>query len=154
MTLKYLIQKEFLQMRRNTFLPRIIIMFPIVMMCVIPWVMNQEVKNVVVDVVDNDRSMRSQQLVHRIEASPYFIFHGQQPSYEAALKNIETGKADMVLVLPSNLDRDMTADRRPQVLIAANAVNGTKGAMGVNYLSQIVTASLSPAAAQPKIAPL
>ena len=154
MTLKYLIQKEFLQMRRNTFLPRIIIMFPIVMMCVIPWVMNQEVKNVVVDVVDNDRSMRSQQLVHRIEASPYFIFHGQQPSYEAALKNIETGKADMVLVLPSNFDRDMTAGQRPQMLIAANAVNGTKGAMGINYLSQIVTASLSPAAVQPKIAPL
>ena len=154
MTLKYLIQKEFLQMRRNTFLPRIIIMFPIVMMCVIPWVMNQEVKNVVVDVVDNDRSIHSQQLVHRIEASPYFIFHGQQPSYQAALKNIEVGKADVVLVLPPNLDHNITAGQHPQILIAANAVNGMKGAMGANYLSQIVTTSLSPVAVQPQITPL
>ena len=33
MTLKYLIQKEFLQIRRNAFLPRLIVMFPIVIMC-------------------------------------------------------------------------------------------------------------------------
>ena len=57
--LKYLIQKEFLQIRRNSFLPRLIVIFPIMMMCVMPWVMNQEVKNIRVDVVDNDRSTLS-----------------------------------------------------------------------------------------------
>ncbi|MDD6110724.1 MAG: ABC transporter permease, partial [Prevotellaceae bacterium] len=70
--LKYLIQKEFLQIRRNAFLPRLIVIFPIMMMCVMPWVMNQEVKNIRVDVVDNDRSTLSRQLVHSIEASNYF----------------------------------------------------------------------------------
>ena len=55
MTLKYLLQKEFIQIRRNSFIPRLIIMFPIMVMCVMPWVMNMEVKNIVVDVVDNDR---------------------------------------------------------------------------------------------------
>ena len=154
MTLKYLIHKEFLQMRRNAFVPRLIIVFPIVMMCVIPWVMNQEVTNVVVNVVDNDRSMRSQQLVHRIEASPYFIFHGQQPSYQAALKNVETGKADAILVIPQAYGRDLDAGLSPQVLIAANAVNGVKGGMGSNYLSQIVTASASPDAVQSPVNPL
>ena len=52
MTLKYLLQKEFIQIRRNSFIPRLIIMFPIMVMCVMPWVMNMEVKNIVVDVVD------------------------------------------------------------------------------------------------------
>ena len=66
MTLRYLIQKEFTQIRRNAFLPRLIVVFPIMVMCVMPWVMNMEVKNVVVDVVDNDRSMQSQRLVHDI----------------------------------------------------------------------------------------
>ena len=147
MTLKYLIQKEFLQIRRNTFLPRLIILFPIVIMCVMPWVMSMEVRNIVVDVVDNDRTMSSQQLVHDIEASNYFIFHGQQPTYQAALADIETGKADVVLVIPQDYSRDLTMGRQPQVLIAANAVNGTKGSMGSAYLSQIVTAHALPEAA-------
>ena len=143
MTLKYLIQKEFLQIRRNAFLPRLIIVFPIMMMCVMPWVMSMEVKNVVVDVVDNDRSTLSQQLVHRIEASRYFIFNGQKPTYQTALKEIETSKADVVLVIPQHYERDHIQGRQPQVFIAANAVNGTKGAMGSAYLSQIVTANLA-----------
>lgn len=144
MTLKYLIQKEFLQIRRNAFLPRLIVIFPIMVMCVMPWVMNMEVKNIVIEVVDNDHSTLSQQLVHSIEASNYFIFNGQRPTYQAALKDIETSKADMVLVIPHNYSRDLTNGAQPQVLIAANAVNGTKGAMGNAYLSQIVTVAVNP----------
>ena len=148
MTLKYLVQKEFVQIRRNAFLPRLIVIFPIMMMCVMPWVMNQEVKNVRVDVVDNDRSTLSRQLIHSIEASSsYFTFNGQQPTYAAALNNIEVSKSDVVLVIPQHYSRDLVQGRSPQVLIAANAVNGTKGAMGSAYLTQVVTAHVAPTAA-------
>ncbi len=125
--IKYLIHKEFLQIRRNGFLPRLIIVFPIMIMCVMPWVMNQEVKNVRVDVVDIDHTTHSQQLVHQIEASNYFIFNGLKSTYQEALKDIETSKADIILEI-----------RDGQYLIAVNAVNGTKGSIGSVYLSQIV----------------
>ena len=144
MTLKYLIQKEFTQIRRNAFLPRLIVAFPIIIMCVMPWVMNMEVKNIKVAVVDNDRSTLSQQLVHRIEASSYFIFKGQKSTYQAALKEIEESQSDIVVVIPQDYSRDLANGRQPQVLIAANAVNGTKGSMGGAYLSQIVTAHVNP----------
>ena len=144
--LKYLIQKEFLQIRRNSFLPRLIILFPIMMMCVMPWVMNQEVKNIRMDVVDNDRSTLSRQLVHSIEASNCFIFNGQKPTYEAALKDIEKMDADVVMVIPQHFSSDIIKKRNPQVLIAANAVNGTKGSIGASYLSQIITIKVSPTA--------
>jgi ABC-2 type transport system permease protein len=128
MTLKYLIQKEFLQIRRNAFLPKLIIMFPIVIMCVMPWVMQMEVKNIVVDVVDIDHTVESQRLVQQIAASNYFIFGGQKATYAEAVKDIEKGRADVILEI-----------RDGRYLIAANAVNGTKGSMGSAYLSQIIT---------------
>ncbi len=142
MTLKYLIQKEFLQIRRNVFLPRLIMVFPIAIMCILPWVMNMEVKNVVVEVVDNDRSTASQQLVHEIEASRYFIFGGQKASYAEALSDIERSKADVIVEIPIHYSRDMANGLNPQVLIAANAVNGTKGSMGSAYMSQIVSTQM------------
>ena len=154
--LRHLIRKEFLQIRRNPFLPKLILMFPIMIMCISPWVMNMAVKNVVVNVVDNDRSTRSQQIVHSIEASDYFIFGGQKPSYRAALAEIEHGKADMVLVIPHDFGKDIDRGEMPQVLIAANAVNGTKGGIGSAYLSQIVTSHVMPtkAAFQSKVSTL
>lgn len=147
MVLKYLLRKEFTQIRRNSFLPRLIIAFPIMVMCVMPWVMNMEVKNIVVDVVDNDRSTQSQRLVHEIEANNYFVFHGQQPTYAAALSNIEHSTSDAIVVIPQHYSRDLVLGRTPQVLVAANAVNGTKGSIGSAYLSQVVIAHASPSAA-------
>ena len=141
--LRYLIQKEFTQIRRNAFLPRLIIVFPIMVMCVLPWVMNMEVKNIVVDVVDLDHSTVSQRLVHDIEQNHYFIFHGQKSTYAEALKDIEHTRADVVVVIPQDYSKDMVNGKQPQVLIAANAVNGTKGAIGSAYLSQIM-ASYTP----------
>ena len=126
--LKHLIQKEFLQIRRNPFLPKLILLFPIVIMCIMPWVMQMEVKNIVVDVVDIDHTIESQRLVQQIAASNYFIFGGQKASYAEAIKDIEKGKADVILEI-----------RDGKYLIAANAVNGTKGSMGSAYLSQIVS---------------
>ena len=104
-----------------------------------PWVMQLEVKNIRVLVVDNDRSLSSQRLVHCVEASRYFIFVGQKPTYKAALTDIRQGNADVVMVIPTHYSRDIVNGRLPQVLIAANAVNGTKGSMGAAYLSQIVS---------------
>lgn len=144
--LKYLIQKEFLQIKRNSFLPRLIIIFPIMMMCVMPWVMNQEVKNIRVDIVDNDRSTLSQQLINSIEASNYFIFNKLATTYQQALKDIEAMSADVVMVIPQHFSRDLSSGQNPQVLIAANAVNGTKGSIGSSYLSQIVMSHVSPSA--------
>ncbi|WP_074760866.1 ABC transporter permease [Xylanibacter ruminicola] len=132
MMIKYLIQKEFLQIRRNAFLPKLIIMFPIVIMCVMPWVMQMEVKNIVVDVVDIDHTVESQRLVQQIAASNYFIFGGQKATYADAMKDIEKGRADVILEI-----------RGGKYLIAANAVNGTKGSMGSAYLSQIVTSNVT-----------
>ena len=134
--IKYLIQKEFLQIRRNSFLPRLIVMFPIVIMCVMPWVMQMEVKNIVVDVVDIDHTVESQRLVQQIAASNYFIFGGQKNTYAEAMKDIEKGRADVILEI-----------RDGKYLIAANAVNGTKGSMGSAYLSQIVSAPFTASSA-------
>lgn len=134
--LRHLLRKEFLQIRRNPFLPRLIVVFPIMMMCVMPWVMNMEVKDVRVDVVDNDRSPSSQRLVHRIKQSPYFRFNGQSGTYTEALSDLTRSKADLILVIPHHAEREAVRGGHPQLLIAANAVNGTKGALGASYLSQ------------------
>ncbi len=143
MTIRYLIEKEFLQIRRNAFLPKLVVMFPIMIMCVMPWVASMEVKNLVVEVVDNDHSSLSLRLTHELEASRYFIFGGQRQSYEEALADVENSRADVILEIPQHFGRDLTNGNRPQVYIASNAVNGTKGSMAANYLSSIVTASVS-----------
>lgn len=130
---------------RNTFIPKMIVMFPIIIMCVTPWVTNLEIKNIIVSVVDNDHSSLSSRLIHRIEASDYFIFAGTERSYEDAMKKIDMCKTDVAVVIPENYERDITNSRLPRILVSANAVNGTKGSMGSAYLANIINDNLKEA---------
>ncbi|RUL60212.1 ABC transporter permease [Prevotella koreensis] len=138
MRLICLIRKEFIQIRRNAFLPRMILAFPIVLICVAPWITNMEVKNINVVLVDNDHSQTSLRLDHRIEYSDYFKFCGMASSYREAHERLEKNEVDVIAVIPQHYERDIVNGRMPQVFIAANSVNGTKGMMGANYLTRIV----------------
>lgn len=135
--IKYLIEKEFKQFMRNPFLPRLVVMMPIVMMLVFPWAANQEVKNINLSVVDNDHTQYSQRLIHKIAASGYFNYTDYSNSYEQGMEAIASGKADVILEIPVGFERDLLKEGNSRLLISANAVNGTKGSFSGNYLTLI-----------------
>lgn len=138
MTLRYLIEKEFKQLARNSFLPRLILLFPCMMMLIIPWAATLEIEDLRIVIIDNDHSPSSERLVHRIEASPYFKLTGLPDTYRDGLEAIEKDRADMLLEIPRGFEKEHVNGRPASALVAVNAVNGTKGGLGSSYLSQIL----------------
>ena len=136
--IKFLIEKEFKQLLRNSFMPKLILVFPCMIMLLMPWAVNLEIKNIQLNIVDNDHSAISQRLVNKIAASTYFRLVEVPASYDEGLRNIEVGTADIVMEIPRNMERDWMNGKDSHILIAANAVNGTKGGLGSSYLSSIV----------------
>lgn len=136
--LKYLLEKEFKQIVRNSFMPKIILIFPFMVLLVFPWAANFEIKNINLSVVDNDHSDYSLRLVNKIISSGYFKLTDVSPDYKSALENVETDKADIILEIPVNFEKDLIREQQAKLLISANTVNGTKGGLGSAYLSGIV----------------
>nr|WP_291529272.1 ABC transporter permease [Bacteroides sp. UBA939] len=136
--IKFLIEKEFKQMLRNPFLPRLILIFPCMIMILMPWAANLEINNINLNIVDNDHSVLSRRLTDKIGASTYFRTIDLPDSYKEALQAIEVGTADIILEIPRDFEKDWVNGRSPHLLIAANAVNGTKGGLGSVYLSSII----------------
>ena len=138
---KSLLQKEWIQIRRNAFVIRLVVVYPIFIMVIAPWITTMEVRNITVSIVDNDRSTLSRQLVGKVEHSTYFHFNGMASSYKEALESVERGQTDVVMVIPQHFERELTLGKSPQVFVAANATNGTKGGLGSVYLANIVTST-------------
>jgi ABC-2 type transport system permease protein len=157
MILKYLLEKEFKQFFRNAFRPRLVVIFPVMMMLVLPWVMTMDVRQIHITVSDRDHSMASSRLIRDIDASDYFRLHRLTDSYMEALSDIEYGVADVTLDLPPGFEKDLVGAASAPVHIAVNTVNGTKGLMGGGYLGNILANfSMSyvraPAVADPSVA--
>lgn len=137
--IKFLIEKEFKQLFRDSFLPKLIFIFPCMIMILMPWAANLEIKNINLNIVDNDHSVISRRLVDKIGASTYFRLTGLPDSYDEGMEAIEVGSADVILEIPRDFEKNWINGESPRLLIAANSVNGTKGGLGSSYLSSIVS---------------
>lgn len=138
-----LIHKEFLQIRRNSFLPKLIIAFPILVMLLMPLIMTMDVRNVNVAVVDLDRSTTSRRIASHIEASEYLTLSQTTAEYPLAMEALEQGAVDIIVQIPDNFERDMTLSTPKRISITANAVNATKGGIGMQYIVQTIARTLA-----------
>lgn len=136
--LKYLLRKEFRQIKRNAFLPRLIFAFPFMVLMVFPWAASYEIKNLNISIVDNDQSSFSRALTQKIISSNYFKLTDVSPSFSMAMNSIENKKADIILQIPNNFEKNLINGQGAKVMLSANAVNGMKGGIAMTYLVSII----------------
>lgn len=136
--LRYLLEKEFKQLLRNSFIPRLFLVIPLMMILVFPFAANQEIKHLRWVVVDAHPSSLSRRLVEKIEASPTFELAAKAVSYGEAMQHIDAGRADLIVQFPPRFEQRLMEEGHSDLYLAVNAVNGTKGAMAMAYLSQVV----------------
>ena len=142
-TLRVLLDKELRQFFRSPFLPKVAVIFPMMVMLVIPWVTTMDVRHINVSVVDGDRSTVSRRLIEKIGVSDYFTLRGVSAHYDAALAELEAGDVDVIIEVPDDFERSMAAGSPERVRISANGVNAVKGSLGMQYLMQALTQTLA-----------
>lgn len=143
MIAKYLIEKEFKSLFRNKMLLRMLIAWPILMLLLLPYAANQDVKGIRLCVVDNDHSTTSVRLINRAAANERFKLTDVVTSREAALLTIEKDQSDAILEIPRHFEKDMTLNHAAHVGITVNTVNGSKGGLASAYLTQILNSDLN-----------
>lgn len=137
-TLLFLLEKEFRQLMRSKQLMRVLLLAPLIQLILLPLAADFTVKNIHICVVDNDHSTLSGKLINKITASGYFKLTGYTASYSEALHLIEDDRADLILQIPSNFEKNLVRENHNQLYIAINAIQGTKANLGGAYLAKIL----------------
>jgi len=133
-----LLEKEFRQVFRNPAILRMVLVMPVVQLLVFPFAANYEVKNVSLSIVDHDHSSYSQKFISKITGSGYFKLTDYSPSFNKAMEAIEADKADLIIEIPEGFERNLVKESKAAMLIAVNAVNGTKANLGGAYAANII----------------
>ncbi|MDP2453529.1 MULTISPECIES: ABC transporter permease [unclassified Kaistella] len=137
-TLFILIKKEFLQIFRNKSILAIIFVMPVIQLVILPLAANYEIKDIKIAVVDHDKSTQSRELIRIITASGYFKIMDYGENYNDAYQEVEKDKIDLILEIPNNFEKDLVRENNEKVVIAINAINGTKAGLSASYLGQIL----------------
>jgi ABC-2 type transport system permease protein len=151
-TISFLLEKEFRQIFRNKIILAIILVVPLVQLIILPLTANYEVKNINLSIVNYDNSTYARNLIRNITASGYFRLASLEHRFSDALEDIESNRADLVLEIPRDFERNLVRENRQTLYVAVNAINGVKAGLGAAYLNTIIrdynreiTLSMSPA---------
>ncbi len=137
-TLFYVIQKEFIQVRRNKTMLRMIIMIPLLQMLVLVFAATYDLKNVNIFLVDKDLSATSRELAAKLDASPFFTINNTSFNPDDGEKELLKNRDHMVLVIPQNFERDLMRDDKASVQLLINAIDGQAAQLAYSYSASVI----------------
>ena len=137
-TIRFLLQKEFLQIFRDRGMLPIIFMMPIIQLIILGNAATYEIKNINMYVVDHDRTPATQRLVDEFQFSKYFTLVNYSSSVASAKESMQAGNNDMILVLPRHFQRDLQNHKMDRVQLIFNAENSNIAGVSQNYAQNIL----------------
>ena len=134
----YIIQKEFKQIFRNKAMLPIIFILPIIQLVILSNAATFEVKNIAFSYVDSDKTSFSRELISKFDASTYFNVITDFPSSKIANSAMLNGEVDVILEIPQHFERDLLKNKKTNLLVIINAIDGAAAGIENVYINQIV----------------
>ncbi|WP_046756024.1 ABC transporter permease [Kordia jejudonensis] len=136
--LRYLIQKEFIQIFRDKTLLLMMTVLPIVQLILLSSAASNEVKNVRIAIVDKDQSEISRSLSNKILANDRFSVVATSFDQDEAMNLMQLDKVDIILEVPLDFEKKHYRGEAPKLQMLVNAINGQQATIGSGYLSSII----------------
>jgi len=136
--LRALIIKELLAVLRDPRGRMILIVPPILQLFVFAYAATLEVKNVDIALLDRDRGAWSQELVRRIEGTPFFRAILPVDAPEALRDAIDRQQVLAAVQIGPGFSRDIAAGRPADVQVILDGRRSNASQLTGNYVSQIV----------------
>jgi len=137
-TVLYILQKEFIQIFRDKAILPIIFIMPVFQLLVLSYTATFEIKNIRFIVVDHDHSSESRKLTDKFSGSAFFTNVGQTNSYEQAFKAVEKDKADQIIVIEPDFEKNLVNEKHAKIQVVTNAINGSAASLMSAYTISII----------------
>lgn len=116
----------------------IIFIIPILQLLVLSYTATFEIKNVRFISVDHDRSALSSQIIAKFNGSSFFQYYGNADSYDEAFQLIKQDKADQIIVIEPDFEKQLNKDLSAKIQVVTNAINGSAASLMSAYASAII----------------
>jgi ABC-2 type transport system permease protein len=133
-----LLRKEFLQIKRDPKIIRLIFIGPIMQLFLFGFAINLDVNTVPLVVCDLDHSAESREVIDRFTHSGYFPLVGEVEKINDIDAYIDRGKASIALTIPHEFGRDLTAGKQVAIQAIVDGSESNAASVGLNYAAMII----------------
>ncbi|WP_440999561.1 ABC transporter permease [Fodinibius sp. SL11] len=137
-TVKFLLQKEFLQIFRNKGMLPIIFLMPVVQLVILSFAATYELREVNFHLVDFDQSSASRELVQKFQASGYFTLESSSFDVGDGTEKMRSNDVRLTLVIPQDFEQHLQSGGATSVQMNIDAVDGTTAGLIQGYGRSII----------------
>src|SRR3989339_1290321 len=134
----YLVQKEFRQIFRDFSMIRILFIVPLIQIFVLGNAITTDVKNIKIVIQDQDKTPYSREFINRFVHSRYFIIKGFEEDYTKLSSYLDSGKANLAIVIPRHFQRDIVLQNKPDIQLLVDGVDGNSAGVSLGYITDMV----------------
>lgn len=139
-TLKFLLQKEFIQTFRNRAMLPIIFAMPIVQLLVLTYAADFELENIHYVVIDQDHSQTSERLLSKFKASDYFSLQGEMVDFKSGMHALDANLATLLLRIPPGFEQSLRKNKSASIMLDVNSIDGQAATLAFSYANGIINA--------------
>jgi ABC-2 type transport system permease protein len=136
--LRFLVWKEFLELKKNPRLFGVVIIAPILQLTLLGYAATTDVKDVPVVVADGDRSAASRELAARFDASRNFTVVDTVTTVAEIEPYLEDGRAWIALGIPAGYGNEIQARRPVTVQVIADGTDSNSTTVALGYATSLV----------------
>lgn len=132
-----LIQKEFIQLKRDRPTLGMIVMLPIMQLLLFGYAINTDPKRLPTALINRDNTSLTRSIVTSLENSDYFCIIKKIFSDSDGQKLLQRGDVLFVITIPDNFTRETIRGEKPEILLQADASDPSSIASAVSALNGI-----------------
>ena len=138
-TILNIVIKEFLQLKRDPILLRIVFLAPILQLLLFGYAANMDLNTVHTAIWDQDRTLESRDLIERFQESGYFEIDRYTDNYQQITSDINKGKVLCAIIIPHDFEKDIKTNRPAPVQAIFDGSDGNKTSIALGYIQGIAT---------------
>ncbi|MGV8084012.1 MAG: ABC transporter permease [Coriobacteriia bacterium] len=136
--IRLLIWKEFLQLRRDPLLLRLLFLMPIAQLIFFGYVVAADVTNLKTAIVDLDHTTVSQQISDSFSSSSYFDATAYPDSESDLQALLDTGGIQIAVVIPEGTEAKLSEGADASIGIVVDGSDSKVASVGSSYAAQIL----------------
>jgi ABC-2 type transport system permease protein len=133
-----LVRKEFQQLRRDKAMLRLVLVLPLVQLLVLSYALNNDLRNVKVSVLDEDRTPLSREIADALWQSDVFVPGPLLASGDDLAAALQHGTTSVAVRIPRGFERDVDRGASPAVGLDIDGTNSSIGGRAAGYAESII----------------
>jgi ABC-2 type transport system permease protein len=138
--IREVIRKEFIQIRRDSGLRRMVLIAPLLQLLIYGYVVATDIRALPMVVLDRSASSESQRLVDRFVQSGYFGLQEYVPTLRGVEEHLNTGESMIALVIPEDYARNVRRGVLAKVQLLVDGTNSNTATIALGYAGGVIGA--------------